>query len=110
MHLAKSCAVGVLLISVKLAIADSYANNQNPTVVDAPQVAAKFPAVERIELLSPAFVNPEGVPESFANGTSGPTPQYTLGMYIISRGDVRLTRGRKLYQKSLESHRMDYVS
>ena len=59
-------------------MADSYANNQSPTVVDTPQVAANFPDVD-VELLSPAFINPGGVPATFANGTSGPTPQNTLG-------------------------------
>lgn len=77
--------VGTLLCSARFTTADSYANNQNPTVVDAPKVAANFPAVEGIELVSPAFIDPKGVPRTFANGTSGPTPQYTLGKHSILR-------------------------
>ncbi|KAF2622814.1 hypothetical protein BU25DRAFT_479674 [Macroventuria anomochaeta] len=72
-------AESVLMFSAKLAMTDSYANNQNPAVVDAPQVAANFPDVEGIDLSSPTFINPGGIPVNFAKGTSGPTPQYTLG-------------------------------
>ena len=64
-----------------LALGDRYAGNQNPVVIDTPQVAANFPDVADVELLSPAFVNPENVPSTFSNGTSGPTPQRTLGLY-----------------------------
>ena len=71
--------MSVLLFSAKLAMADSYANNQNPTLVDAPHVAANLPDVEGIDQSSPALINPEGVPVTFAHETSGPTPQCTLG-------------------------------
>lgn len=84
MHSLKSFIGGAALIGARLIVADSYANNQNPTAIDAPQVAANFPAIERVELLSPAFINPEGVPGTFANGTTGPTPQHTLGKYSNS--------------------------
>lgn len=79
MYSSGHAVLGALLFTPRLILADSYASNQNPTVIDAPQVAANFPAVGKIDLLSPAFVNAGGVPGSFANGTSGPTPQYTLG-------------------------------
>lgn len=42
-------------------------------------VAANFGDVPDIELLSPAFLNPESVPEGFWNGTSGPTDDATMG-------------------------------
>ena len=71
--------VSALLAGARLTMADSYASNQNPTVVDAPQVAANFPNVAGVEFLSPAFINPGGIPATFANGESGPTPQSTLG-------------------------------
>ncbi|KAJ4317361.1 hypothetical protein N0V94_004964 [Neodidymelliopsis sp. IMI 364377] len=76
------CLLGALLLSVQTARADSYANNQSPTVVDSPEVAANFPDVDGIELLSPTFDNPADVPPSFGNGTSGPTPQTTLEAFV----------------------------
>ena len=79
MYLSNTVVVAALLTSGKLAFADSYANNQIPTIVDSAQVAANFPAIEDVTLLSPAFVNLEGVPIGFENGTSGPTSQVTLG-------------------------------
>lgn len=91
-------------------MADSYANNQNPTEIDAPQVAANFPAVEGIELLSPAFINPGGVPGTFANGTSGPTPQLTLGKRSALRRRNSLIEPRELRQRPVKPHRMDYLS
>lgn len=74
-------AIGVLLLSADVVTADKYASNQNPIVIDTPLVAKNFPPVEGIELLSPAFANPGDVPATFANGTSGPTPQQSLGKY-----------------------------
>jgi hypothetical protein len=62
-----------------LIFADSYANNQNAVVVDSPQVAASFTDIEGVKIQSPAFLDPSTVPPTFANGTSGPTPQDTLG-------------------------------
>lgn len=79
MWASKGSVVSALLFSAGTVMADSYANDQNPTVFDTPQVVANFPDVEGIEILSPAFVNPSGVPGAFARGTLGPTPQDTLG-------------------------------
>jgi hypothetical protein len=109
MHLLKSFTFGALLIGARLIVADSYANNQNPTVIDTPQVAANFPAIEGVELPSPAFINPGGVPGTFTNGTSGPTPQYTLGRCIVSHSDNLLTDGREFCQEPLQSHRVDHI-
>jgi hypothetical protein len=78
---------GLLTLHATTAIADQYANNIRLVVIDAPQVAANFPRVEGIQLLSPAFINPDNVPVTFANGTSGPTPQQDLGM--LSHIDMR---------------------
>lgn len=72
-------AIYVLPLLVGVALGDAYANNQNPIVVDSPQVAANFPDIEGIKILAPAFLNPETVPSTWLNGTSGPTPQSTLG-------------------------------
>jgi hypothetical protein len=67
------------------AIADRYASNIRPVVIDAPQVAANFPDIEGIQLQSPAFLSPENVPATFASGTSGPTPQRDLGMALLCK-------------------------
>ena len=73
--------LAVLPLYATTTIADRYASNIRPAIVDAPQVAANFPDVDGIQLLSPAFINPENVPATFANGTSGPTPQRDLGTF-----------------------------
>lgn len=73
--------LAVLPLYATTTIADRYASNIRPVIVDAPQVAANFPDVDGIQLLSPAFINPENVPATFANGTSGPTPQRDLGTF-----------------------------
>lgn len=69
MYPLKRLTFSAVLISARSIVADSYAYNQNPTIIDTPQVAANFPAIEGVDLLSPAFVDPGGVPETFANGT-----------------------------------------
>jgi hypothetical protein len=71
--------VGAICLHAGRVLADSYANNQNAVVVDSPQVAANFPDVEGVQIQAPAFLDPSTVPPTFANGTSGPTPQETLG-------------------------------
>jgi hypothetical protein len=105
----RSLIVSVAIIHARFIAADSYANNQNPTVVDAPQVVANFAAIEGVELLSPAFINPGSVPITFANGTSGPTSQYTLGEYVLSDSSESLTECRTLLEGSLKPNGVDYV-
>lgn len=56
-----------------------YANILAPLEKDDDVVAENFPDVEDIELLSPAFINPDSVPEDFTNGTSTSTPLDDLG-------------------------------
>jgi len=75
--------LAVLPLYATTTIADRYASNIRPVIVDAPQVAANFPDVDDFQLLSPAFLNPENVPATFANGTSGPTPQRDLGKFQL---------------------------
>ncbi|KAK1489454.1 carboxypeptidase [Colletotrichum cuscutae] len=60
----------------------TYASNQVEVVPDSEVVAANFPEVEDVDLRSPAFANPDGVPATFANGTSGPTDQATLDYFL----------------------------
>ncbi|KAI4678868.1 hypothetical protein J4E81_010596 [Alternaria sp. BMP 2799] len=74
--------LAVLPLYATTTIADRYASNIRPVIIDAPQVAANFPDVDGIQLLSPAFINPENVPATFANGTSGPTPQRDLESFV----------------------------
>jgi hypothetical protein len=64
------------------ALGDRYASNQNAVVPDSPQVAANFPDIERVTLRSPAFINPGTIPSGWLNGTSGPTPQNVLGVFV----------------------------
>lgn len=51
----------------------AYGNNALSPIKDSDVVAQAFPEVKGIELLSPAFLNPEAVPERFENGTQRPT-------------------------------------
>jgi hypothetical protein len=80
MPVSQKTPLALFLLYATKAIADRYASNIRPVVIDAPQVAANFPDIEGIQLQSPAFLSPENVPATFANGTSGPTPQRDLGM------------------------------
>jgi hypothetical protein len=102
-----SLIVSVAIIHARFVASDSYAKNQNPTVVDPPQVAANFAAIEGVELLSPAFINPGSVPNTFANGTSGPTSQSTLGECVLSHYSESLTECRKLLEGPLKPNRVD---
>jgi hypothetical protein len=79
MYSTRTASLALLPLLAGVALGDAYANNQNPIVVDSPQVAANFPDIEGVEILAPAFLNPETVPSTWSNGTSGPTPQSTLG-------------------------------
>ncbi|KAH7367442.1 carboxypeptidase [Plectosphaerella cucumerina] len=55
--------------------------NHAPVEKDNDAVSRNYPEVD-VELLSPAFLNPETVPEGFANGTAGPTDDATLDYFI----------------------------
>jgi hypothetical protein len=59
-----------------------YGENQVVVSKDSDVVAAAFPDVN-ITLLSPAFMNPETVPATFANGTDGPTDDTDLGKTVL---------------------------
>ncbi|KAG9186308.1 hypothetical protein G6011_02864 [Alternaria panax] len=92
--------LGLLTVHAMIAIADQYASNIRPVVIDAPQVAANFPNVEGIQLLSPAFLDPDNVPATFANGTSGPTPQQDLESFVKG---ITQRNGWITYNSGLES-------
>lgn len=54
--------------------------NFSPISKDNEAISLAYQDVD-VELFSPAFVRPETIPtETFANGTSGPTNETTLGM------------------------------
>lgn len=78
MHFPTSVSLGLLQASLTSA-QTKYADNQVPVSKDSELVSKLFPDVEGVELLSPAFANDETVPDGWANGTSGPTSQDTLG-------------------------------
>ncbi|KAH4157026.1 hypothetical protein HBI68_201710 [Parastagonospora nodorum] len=84
MRLILPSALSVVASCIGNAAGDSYANNQNAVVVDSPQVSANFPDVEGVQLLSPAFLSNATLPSTWANGTSGPTPQSTLESFVKS--------------------------
>lgn len=52
--------------------------NHQPVDQDDESIAKNFPDVD-IELLSPAFINPESIRPGFDNGTANPTYQRDLG-------------------------------
>ena len=58
-----------------------YGENQRGTIRDSDVVARAFPSVEGIELLSPAFTDPEDSPPGWSNGTDGPTGYTDFGIY-----------------------------
>lgn len=62
---------------------DTIGWNYSPTSKDNEAISLAYQDVD-VELFSPAFLRPETVPvETFANGTSGPTNETTLGTYSI---------------------------
>ncbi|KAH6670882.1 hypothetical protein F5X68DRAFT_44176 [Plectosphaerella plurivora] len=75
-----------ILAAACLVNAQRYGENSHVPVVDAPHVAAAFPDVD-IEVLSPAFVNPETVPAGFAQLTSPATNQTTLENFLQTLAD-----------------------
>lgn len=56
----------------------TYGNNDLAIDLDNEAVSRNYQDVD-IDLISPAFTNPESVPIGFSNGTSGPTPDHELG-------------------------------
>lgn len=59
---------------------NTYGGNYLATIRDSDIVAAAFPEVEGIELLSPYFTKPETRQAGFENGTQGPTDDIELGV------------------------------
>lgn len=57
----------------------TYGENYLTASRDSETVSRAFPEVEGIELLSPAFTNPDTLPNGWRNGTEGPTSDTELG-------------------------------
>ncbi|KAF9741655.1 hypothetical protein PMIN06_001432 [Paraphaeosphaeria minitans] len=95
-----------------LTACDRYASNRSPKIIDAPQVAANFPDVKGIELLSPAFADPSSIPPTFANGTSGPTPQDVMVQYLkhLSRSNQYVTYHESEALQSEETRSIPYIT
>lgn len=56
-----------------------YGHNWVLVRKDNETVAANFPDVSGIELISPAFANSGSIPAGFSNGTAGPTDHHVMG-------------------------------
>ncbi|KAJ0161355.1 Carboxypeptidase 2 [Colletotrichum tanaceti] len=85
MRVLDSLAFGLLHAGIASA-QKKYADNQLPVMRDSDLVSKLFPDVD-VELLSPAFTNPEAVPAGWSNGTSGPTDQGTLDSFLRGLAD-----------------------
>ncbi|KAF6831266.1 Carboxypeptidase 2-like protein 2 [Colletotrichum plurivorum] len=86
MRILESLALGLLHAGLASAQA-KYADNQVPVVRDSDLVSRLFPDVDGVELLSPAFADPDSVPAGWGNGTSGPTDQETLENFLRGLAD-----------------------
>lgn len=79
MHITPSLLAG--LLSLSGVYADKYGHNPVAVRKDSTIVAANFPNVTGIKLLSPAFMSPATIPSTFSNGTVGPTDDAELGLW-----------------------------
>lgn len=77
-HLVSSLALSGL--ACQLVNARQYGYNQVKTVKDSRKVAGAFPKLEDVDLLAPAFQNPDSVPDEFSDGSIGPTSHSNVGM------------------------------
>lgn len=70
-HIALSCLAGAVHAqSAGSASRTTYGNNDLAIDFDNEAVSQNYQYVD-IQLLSPAFTNPDSVPAGFSNGTSG---------------------------------------
>ena len=76
----RQLTVRVHSIVCQLTSPDIVGWNYSPISKDNEAISLAYQDVD-VELLSPAFLRPETIPDdTFANGTSGPTNETTLGM------------------------------
>jgi hypothetical protein len=79
-------------LSLTVVQAQKYGDNHVPVRKDSAVVEAAFPE-PNVTLLSPPFQSPSSIPDNFANGSSGPTPDYGMGQWSGSRVIPLLTCG-----------------
>ena len=73
MSLRSALLVGLSLATAVMAQSQEYGYNHPSVSKDSDTIVGdNFPDVN-ITLLSPAFLNPESVPDGFKDGTDGPT-------------------------------------
>ncbi|KAL4791127.1 Zn-dependent exopeptidase [Aspergillus venezuelensis] len=73
-----------------MARAVTYGYNHVTVVKDSDIVAGAFEDVDDIELLSPAFLNPDALLPGFTNGTQGPSSQDDMETFleeVVARND-----------------------
>ncbi|KAF6806372.1 Carboxypeptidase 2-like protein 3 [Colletotrichum sojae] len=72
-----------------LASAQAAKYGYNHVVVrrDTDAIAANFQDIEGVDLLSPAFLNPETIPAGFSDGTKGPTDDDVLDTFVQELAD-----------------------
>ncbi|KAM3424494.1 hypothetical protein BST61_g6498 [Cercospora zeina] len=84
-HACQCLALAILTPHLFHALAQSaYGDNYLQVTKDSDIVASAFPEVEGIELIAPAFTNPDTLPAGWTNGSSGPTDLYELDYFIRS--------------------------
>lgn len=90
-QLALYCFAGAVQAqSAGSAARTTYGNNDLTIGLDNELVSRNYQDVD-IQLLSPAFTNPESVPSGFSNGTSGPTPDHEMGKNFQRRQTLDMT-------------------
>ncbi|KAF6834468.1 Carboxypeptidase 2-like protein 3 [Colletotrichum plurivorum] len=72
-----------------LASAQAAKYGYNHVVIrrDTEAIAANFQDIEGVDLLSPAFLNPETIPSGFSDGTKGPTDDDVLDAFVQELAD-----------------------
>lgn len=72
--------IGLALLTTLSFAQEQYGENQRGTIKDSDVVSRAFPPVDGIELLSPAFTQPDASPPGWSNGTDGPTSYTDFGL------------------------------
>ncbi|KAF4547994.1 Zinc carboxypeptidase-like protein 2 [Elsinoe fawcettii] len=65
----------------------TYGENYLSVSRDSEVVSRAFPELEGIELISPAFTNPDSLPAGWRNGTEGPTSDTELDYFYRTLAD-----------------------
>ncbi|KAM0721553.1 hypothetical protein Q7P37_002478 [Cladosporium fusiforme] len=61
----------------------TYGENNLPVDFDNEAISRNYQDVD-MQLLSPAFMNPDSVPAGFSNGSAGPTPDHEMDYFFRS--------------------------